>query len=78
MTMTMREAYESWCQDNAPMSFHQTSYDLWQAAYRAGQEAMRESAARLSEVSYAASADEQRRLHLLAANIRALPLEDQP
>ena len=63
----MRDAYEDWCKDNSPMSFHQTSYDLWRAAYRAGQEAV---AAHIEKWE----PDGNR----IAATIRTLPMDDQP
>jgi hypothetical protein len=76
--MTMREEFLLWwvgCgSPNTPATLI-VCEDAWKAAYRAGQEAMRESSARLPEVAYAASTDEQKRLNLLAANIRGQKIE---
>ena len=72
--MTMREEFEAWAELYLPNdeSPRKIALAAWQAAYRAGQEAMRERAAQLLEVEYAGTAEQQRRLHQIAGHIRAL------
>ena len=52
--MTMQEKFEAWSEQFLPddESPRKIAFSAWQAAYRAGQEAMREKA-------YCAAADEQ-------------------
>jgi len=86
--MTMREEFEAWCKKNGynPVEL---PWSLWQAAYRAGQEDMRERAAvRMIEVMKQYRHDAFTHLGLggirmsigaqedLANDIRALPIDD--
>ena len=81
--MTMREEFEAWVLTvGLPNSNEEFwSWSAWQAAYRAGAEAMRERAVgRAMEWAEAARKDGREygvALDIVAA-IRALPLEEQP
>ena len=67
--MTMREEFEAWCVETYGPNYRAKmsggEYDFSYAAYLAGQEAMRERAAKVAA-------------GMCANAIRALPLDDQP
>ncbi len=70
--MTMQEKFEAWCKrEVVPWASTDWYYPIWQAAYCAGQEAMRERAAKACEKHPAEFGFKPK----VAASIRALPIE---
>ena len=77
---TSREAFQAWHDDVARRGM--TPWDFWQAAYRAGQESMREECEALVADQQLHEGDEDQMtvnpvLHRILNNMRALPIDDE-